>query len=153
MEHTGRASIGRDVLVATAAVMGLYALGQASVPPFQIPGYLLIVGFDALEGVFGSAGGSYQVLFVTYLLGVGVAGGTVAHYARRWADVGKLPSWRVGLAGALAAVGAVSLAFGSVVLVGTSQLGPVLVTAGAGVVLLGLAAGLLWLGDLRERRR
>lgn len=151
MEHTRSGSLARDVAAATAAVVVLYGLARVQFPPFQIPGYLLVVGFDAIEAVLGSAGDAYRVLFGAYLLGLGVAGGTVAHYVRRWSAGTDLPSWRVGLAGGLAVIGTGALAFAAVVASALSQPTPVLITGTTGVVLLMLAGWLLGLlDDLRE---
>lgn len=144
MAHSHRGSLVRDALVATAGVVGLYGLAQGvQFQPVRVPGYLLVVGFDALEGVFGSAGSSYRVLFAAYLVGLGVAAGTAAHFVRTWSNEAGLPSWRVGLAGTFALVGALSLAFATAILFGTAQLGPVFVAGTTGVVLLGLAGWLV----------
>lgn len=148
MVHTQTRSFGRDVAVATAAVVGLHALARGfQFPPIQVPGYLLVVGFDVLEGAFGPAGGNYEVLFAGYLVGVGVVGGTIAHYGRRWAADAESPSWRVGLAGGLAVVGVGALAFAAAVAVRLSEPTPALVTGTTGLVLLGLAGWLLDVDD------
>ncbi len=48
--HYGRSFI-RDVIVATLVLVCLYGLAQGvQFQPIQITGYLLIVGFDQLEG-------------------------------------------------------------------------------------------------------
>lgn len=74
----------RDAVVATAVVVGFYALARSSgFQPFQIPRYLLVVGFDLLEATFGSTGGDYAVLFAAYLFGLGLIGAAVAHTFRR----------------------------------------------------------------------
>lgn len=47
----------RDTIVATVVMVCLYGLAlNVQFQWLQIPGYLLIVGFDVLEVTFGSAG-------------------------------------------------------------------------------------------------
>jgi hypothetical protein len=134
-------SFVRDVVVSTLVLAGLYGLAQGvQFAPLQIPGYLLVVGFDVLEGVFGSAGSYYYLLFAAYVLGLGVVGGAVATVARgRSRDVA---AWRVGVAGAVGVVGALSLLYGAILLVATSQLVPVGITGGVGLAMLAVAAWL-----------
>lgn len=136
----------RDSAVATLVLAGLYGLAQGvRFPPVQIPGYLLIVSFAALERVFGSAGPYYYLLFAVYLLGLGIAGAVVSTVLRKQSRETNLSEWRIGMAGALAVVGIISIFFGLVTLVGTSQLTPVLITGVAGLIMLALAR---WLADL-----
>lgn len=134
----------RDTVIGTGVLVGLYGLA-AGVPfqPLQIPGYLLIVGFDLLEVVFGSAGNNYDLLFAVYLLGLGLVGAIVAHVLSGLAE--DTPRWRVGVAGAVSVVGALSLLFALSVLLGTSQITPVLVTAAAGLVMFAVAGWLVGL--------
>jgi mannose/fructose/N-acetylgalactosamine-specific phosphotransferase system component IID len=149
----------RDALIATVAVVGLYLLGEGvQFQPLQIPWYLLVVGFDVLEAVFGSAGQNYDVLFAAYLVGLGVVGGLVASLVRgqmgeriRRPDSARA-ALRLGVAGALAVVGVISLLFASVVLLGTSQLAPVLITGVTGLVMLGVAGWLAGVFDSRDGR-
>ncbi|NHN40678.1 hypothetical protein G9C85_03380 [Halorubellus sp. JP-L1] len=132
----------RDTGIATGVLVGLYGLAVGvQFQPLQIPGYLLIVGFDLLEVAFGSAGDHYDLLFAAYLLALGVAGATVAHALSGLAR--DVPRWRVGVAGALSIVGVLSLLFALSVLLGTSQTTPVLVTAAAGLVMLAVAGWLV----------
>lgn len=132
-------AFARDAVVATLVLAVLYGLLGVPVGPLQIPGYLLVVGFDALEVAFGSAGGAYEVLFAAYLVGLGLLGAGIAGVLRaRDGD----SAWRVATAGALAVVGTISLLFGLAVLVGTDQWAPVAITGAAGLVLLALAGWL-----------
>lgn len=136
----------RDAAVSTSVLVGLYGLAEGvQFQPVQIPGYLLIVGFDVLEGLFGSAGPSYYPLFALYILGLGVSGAALSTVLRTRSRQVDLSIWRAGMAGALAVIGLISLLYGGAILVGTSQLTPVLVTAVVGVVLLMLAG---WLAGL-----
>ena len=117
--------------------------GRCSVQPLQIPGYLLIVGFDLLEVVFGSAGNNYDILFAVYLLGLGIVGASVTHVLSGLAQ--DFPRWRSGVAGAFSVVGILSLVFALNVFLGTSQIVPVLTTAAAGLVMLAFAGWLVGL--------
>jgi hypothetical protein len=138
----------RDVAVATLVLVGLYGLGQGvQFQLVQIPGYLLIVGFDALESVFGSAGPNYDLLFAVYILGLGVIGAAVSMGLREQSRSTGLSWWRFGVAETLAVVGFLSILFGAVILAGTSQLVPVVITGITGLGLLLLAAWLAGLVD------
>ncbi|CQR50492.1 MULTISPECIES: hypothetical protein [Haloferax] len=146
MNRTSGVSFARDAAVATAVLAGLYALGYGvQFQPFQLPTYLLIVGFDALEVAFGSAGAGYDVLFAAYLVGLGVVGAAIARTVRQTSRATHLAWWRLGAASALALVGVISLLFALSVLVNGVQFTPVLVAGGAGVALLALSA---WVGDV-----
>lgn len=136
----------RDAIVSTLVLVGLYGLARG-IPfqPVHIPGYLLIVGFDALEGLFGSAGSAYPLLFAVYILGLGVSGAAIATVLRTRSPETPLSRWRVGMAGALGVVGTISILYGVVILVTTSQLVPVLITGVVGGILLALAG---WLAGL-----
>lgn len=148
MVYRHRFTVVRDVVVATAVLVGLYGLGQGvQFQPVQIPAYLLIVGFDVLETIFGSAE-HYDLLFALYLLGLGILGGVIGHLLHGRARKKGVPSWRFGAAGAFAVVGAFSLLFALAALLGTAQLIPVLITGVTGFVLLALAA---WLGGYLRR--
>ena len=60
----------RDFVFALVVLAGLYAFAFSPVWPLQLPGYLLVGGFDRLEIAFGTA------------LGLGVTYETaVSHYA------------------------------------------------------------------------
>ncbi|WP_148413249.1 hypothetical protein [Haloferax sp. KTX1] len=146
MNRTSGVSFARDAAVATAVLAGVYGLGYGvQFQPFQLPTYLLIVGFDALEVAFGSAGAGYDVLFAAYLVGLGVVGAAIARTVRENSKATDLAWWRLGAASALALVGVISLLFALSVLANGVQVTPVLVAGGAGVALLALAA---WVGDV-----
>lgn len=133
----------RDTAVSALVLVGLYGLVHGvQFPPLQLPGYLLIVVFDVLEGIFGPAGSEYHQFFAVYLLGLGMIGAAISTILREHARETDLSSWRVGTAGALAVIGVLSMLFGVVVSIGSSQLLPVLITGIAGLGLL-LVAGLL----------
>lgn len=136
----------RDAAVATLVLVGLYGLARGvQFQPLQIPGYLLIVGFDALERAFGAAGPGYHLLFAVYILTLGVIGAALSIGLREQSRRTGLSWWRLGVAGALAVVGCLSLLFGVAVLAGTSQLAPAAITGITGLGLLTLAA---WLAGL-----
>lgn len=140
MNRRRSVSFTRDVVVATAVVVGLYGLAFVEFQPVQIPGYLLIVGFDTLEAAFGSAGSNFDVLFYAYLVGLGLVGGVLGHLLRTWTD--DVPGWRLGVAGALVVAGLLALSFALMVLVGSSQLTPVLIAGVTGLVSFAMAGWL-----------
>ncbi len=134
-------SFARDVVVATVVVVGLYGLAFVEFQPVQIPGYLLMMGFDMLETAFGSAGSNFDVLFYAYLVGLGLVGGVLGHLLRTWTD-DDVPGWRLGVAGALVVAGLLALSFALMVLVGSSQLTPVLIAGVTGLVSFAMAGWL-----------
>ncbi|GAA0470037.1 hypothetical protein MUK72_04605 [Halococcus dombrowskii] len=145
MNRRRSVSFVRDVVVATTVVVGLYGLAFVEFQPVQIPGYFLIVGFDMLEAAVESAGSNYDVLFYAYLIGLGVVGGGLGHFLRAWTD-DEVPSWRRGVAGALVVAGLLAFSFALLVLVGSSQLTPVLIAGVTGLlsfVVAGWVAGML----------
>ena len=145
MNRRRSVSFVRDVVVATAVVVGLYGLAFVEFQPVQIPGYFLIVGFDMLEATLGSAGSNYDVLFYAYLIGLGVVGGGLGHFLRAWTD-DEVPNWRRGVAGALIVAGLLAFSFALLVLVGPSQLTPVLIASVTGLlsfVVAGWVTGML----------
>lgn len=153
MNYNYRVTFVRDALIATVAVVGLYGLGRGvQFQPFQIPWYLLVVGFDVLEVVFGAAGRNYDLLFAAYLVGLGVISGGVAAVVRRWTKDSSRSALRLGVAGALTVVGAISLSLAVAILLRTSQLAPVLITGATGLVMLGVAGWLAGVFDSRPER-
>jgi hypothetical protein len=153
VNYNHKVTFARDALIATVAVVGLYLLGEgAQFQPLQIPWYLLVVGFDVLEAVFGSAGKNYDLLFGAYLVGLGVLGAVVAAGVRRLTPDSSRSTLRLGAAGALSVVGGISLLVAAAILVGTSQLAPVLITGATGLVMLGVAGWLAGVLDLRHLR-
>lgn len=96
MRATTPRTFGRDAAVGTLVLAGLYGLRSVQFQPLQIPSYLLIVGFDVLEGLFGSAGPYCDLLFAMYILGLGVAGATMSIGLRKYSRKTELARWRVG---------------------------------------------------------
>lgn len=85
MAHASRLPFVRDALVATAVLAAFYGLGVTSqAAPLQLPRYLVVVGFDVLEVILGTAP-AYRASFALYLLGVGLVGATAAAGIRRLA--------------------------------------------------------------------
>lgn len=131
----------RDAAVATALLGFLYAVAPHSgIQALQIPGYLLIVGFDMLEGVFGAVHTYFDVVFWLYIVGLGLSSAVLAHGFRSLASKTSLPAWRVGLAGGLTVVAMISFLFAAVIYSGTTQSEPVRILGRSGLILLLLAA-------------
>ena len=127
----------RDAVVAGAVVAGLYGLFYAvPLPPFAIPGYLMIVAFDALEAVLPSFPSStaYDAAFATFLAALALLSGLTASWAR---TRGSLDGWRSGAGSALAVLGTLALVVGVGILQsGNVQVVPVLIVTGTGIALL-----------------
>lgn len=99
----------RDAVVSGAVIAGLYSLLYGvPVPPFAIPGYLLVVAFDALEAVLPSFPSStaYDAAFATFLAVLALLSALTASWARTHGAPGDL---RPGAGGALATLGALAL--------------------------------------------
>jgi hypothetical protein len=135
----------RDTAVATAVLVLMYGLAQAvQFAPLQVPGYLIVVGFDVLESTFGAVESIYYAVFGAYLVGLGLLGAAVAHVLRRRDGA---PPWRFAAAGAFGVVGAISMLFGASLLVGTDQWVPVAITGATGLALLAVAGWLAGVVD------
>ncbi|ELZ84297.1 hypothetical protein C455_01302 [Haloferax larsenii JCM 13917] len=146
MNHSRSVTVARDTIVATAVLAGLYGLAfGVQIPPFQIPGYLLIVGFDLLEVVFGPVQRHFDLVFGAYLVGLGVVGAAVAQLLRFGSRRTDVPQWRLAVASALALVGVLSFLFAASVLITTTQTTPVLITGAVGLTLIALAG---WVSGL-----
>lgn len=134
----------RDTVVAMAVLLGLVVLVFA-VPfqPFQIPGYVLLVGYLPVEAVVGEpgAGGRFYALFGLYLLALSVVGSVAASVLRQRTRDARVADWRFGVAGRLAVTGGIALLVGDRTLLSSAQLMPALTGLAAGVVLLVLAIG------------
>ncbi|WP_312911251.1 hypothetical protein [Natronosalvus caseinilyticus] len=142
--HARQQAFVRDAVVATAIFGGLYALAHStSFQPLQLPGYLLVVGFGVLEEIVAVefADATSSILFVAYVLVLGLAGAAVASLVRGRARVPDSGfAWvRPGVAGALGVVGVLSTLLAVSILLTTLQREPVVVTGVTGVLLLGLA--------------
>ena len=140
-----RQSLVRDAIIAIGIFGGLYGLTYIPFQPLQIPGYLLILGFDLLEGSFGSMGANYEFIFAVYLIGLSLLSSVVAHVLRGQAHDSDQPRWQLGVAGALAVVGTVSLAITLGLFVGSGQVVPGFITGTASLIMLGLAG---WLSGM-----
>ncbi|WP_277553843.1 hypothetical protein [Halobaculum limi] len=127
-----------DSLVAAGVIAGFYALLYAvPLPPFGVPGYLLLVAFDALEVVlptFTSAT-MYDAAFAAFCGSLAVAAAVVASWTRTRGASGR---WRPGAGAALAVVGVVglSVALGVFLVNAGVDYGPFLLVTGTAVVLL-----------------
>lgn len=129
----------RDWVAGTAAIGALYLLMRVPFQPAQIPGYLLVVGFDVLEATFGSTGARYPLWFAAYLSGLGAAGAVVSHLLRTPVVRTNVSGWRVGVAGGCVVVGAGALAFALLVSVRVGVVS-VLLTGGTALALFATAA-------------
>lgn len=142
----------RDAVVATALLGFLAAVAPHSgIQALQIPGYLLIVGFDILEGIFGAVPSSFTVVFALYIVGLGFLSAVLAYGFRSLASKMELPAWRVGLAGGLTVIAGIAFLFAAIVYSGTPQSEPVRILGASGLVLLLLAALVADVFDLQGR--
>lgn len=131
----------RDAGATTIFFALLYLLAPVvDVQALQIPGYLLIVGFDVLEAVFGPVQSGYEFVFGLYLVALGLSAASLAHGFRAVSASTSLPAWRVGIAAALAIIAGIALLYGAIIYASTTQTEPVKILAGTGVLLLVLAA-------------
>ncbi|WP_152421567.1 hypothetical protein [Halogeometricum pallidum] len=135
----------RDWVAGTAAIGALYLLMRVPFHPTQIPGYLLVVGFDVLEATLGSTGTRYPLWFAAYLSGLGAAGAVVSRVLRTLAVRTDVSGWRVGVAGGCVVVGAGALAFALFV---SARVGvvSVLLTGGTALALFAVAGLFLRFG-------
>ena len=135
MGATARARFGRDAAVAALAFAALYGLGMiAPVSALKIPAHLLVV--------FGPST-TNPALFGAYLVGLGVVTAAAAEAVRNGAERTGRSALRIGVAGALALVGVLSLVFTVAIAFQTSQREPVVTAGAAGLALLALAG---WIG-------
>lgn len=142
----------RDTVVATA-LLGLFLAiaPHSGIRALQIPGYLLIVGFDILEGIFGAVHSFFDVVFGLYIVGLGLLSASLAHGFRSLASKMELPAWRVGMAAGLTVVAGIAFLFAAIVYSGTTQSEPVRILGASGIVLLLLAALFADVFDLQSR--
>ena len=111
MAHARVRPFVRDAVVATAVIAGLYRLAHTQFPPFRMTGYLVVMGFGMLEGVFGSVQSNVGPVFALYLIGLGLVGATVVTGFRELTGDRERPAWQLGMAGGLAVVGVLWLLF------------------------------------------
>lgn len=139
----------RDWVAAAAVLAGLYALAYGvQVQPLQIPGYLLLVGFDALEVVLPAFGSSaaYDLAFAAYLGVLAAVAAVGASAARARGARGPL----VGVGAGLAAVGTLALLLGAAVYLPIGGT-PLAIVVGTGLVLALAGAGVAFgLGRVRS---
>ncbi|WP_435064482.1 hypothetical protein [Halobaculum sp. EA56] len=156
-DGTGRSPFAPRTLLADGAVAGgvvagLYGLLYA-VPflPFAVPGYLLIVGFDALEATLPAfpSSAAYDAAFAGFLGVLAVLAALAASLARS-ADGVDGP--RVAAGAALAVVGGLGLLVAAGVFAPRSggQYGPLLLVVGASLALV-LVGRYLAFGRLGRR--
>ena len=141
VSRSDRSTRWRDAGVALTTYAVLLAAMRVPLQPLQAPGYLLVLGFDAVQNPLapGLGGGAFQVALGGYLLALaGLAAAVAGRLRRRFGPAGPL---RYGVAGAV-------LAF---LLYAVAVLGAMLLGALSPAwspVALGLLAGLvgLWVG-------
>ena len=128
----------RDFVFALVVLAGLYAFAFSPVWPLQLPGYLLVGGFDRLEIAFGTAlglGVTYETAFALYLLALAALGAVVAAAVR--ARLGS-DSRTDGVAGVLVFLGLFVLSLVVTALAqGGISLVPVLTITATGLALCG----------------
>lgn len=131
----------RDAGVALAVYAVLLAVMRLPLQPLQGPGYVLLLGFDAVQNPLapGLGGGAFQVAFGGYLLALAALAGAVAdRLRRRFGPAGPL---RYGVAGAVLAFLLYAVAVLGAMLLGALPTAWSQVAAG---LLVGL--GGLWVG-------
>lgn len=131
-------TLAGDAVAAGAVIAGLYGLLYAvPLPPFAIPGYLMIVAFDALEAVLPAFPSStaYDAAFATFLGVLALVSAVGASWARAH---GAQEGWRPSVGGALATLGvlALVLAAGVFLRYAAGDFVPLLLVTGTGVALL-----------------
>ena len=131
----------RDFGLALITIWSLYALAFVSVWPLQLPGYLLLVGFDVLEGVVGSAltlDVPFDIAFALYLVVLAAGGAVVAASIR--ARLGDT-DWTDSVAGTLIVLGTLVVSLVAVAFVqGGASFVPLATIATTGLVLVGLGS-------------
>ena len=140
---TWRRSGARDTIVVMGVLLGLMGL-MFAVPlqPFQIPGYLLLVGFSPVEAVVEGAdsGVAFYALFGVYVLVLSLIGSVTATVFRHRTRNSELASWRFGLAGALAVTSTIALLFSVSTLMSGTDPTPAFTGLVTALVLFGLTA-------------
>jgi hypothetical protein len=86
-----RTLFGKETGIALAVLLLLYGMAYAiPVPPFQLPGYLLMIGFDFIDPFLPPVGAvGYEVLFGVYLYGLAVIIGAISRGVRDRGDSGR----------------------------------------------------------------
>lgn len=156
--------LGRDVAVAYAVVVALYLLRLVRFQPLQIPAYLLVVTYDAVEVALPALAPHHPVAFPLFLYVVAV----VAAAATRWLagdtrdergdESGRertgRSAWLRPLGGVCLVVGTLSFAFAAFVggpaVAATDNPTPLAITGATGAVCV--AVGWWLLGRPRIRR-
>lgn len=142
MEALHRRDRVRDAGVAFGLYVLLLAAMRIQFQPLQIPGYLLILGFDAIQNPLapGLASPLFEAALGLYLLGLAAVSAAIAdRLRRRFGPAGRL---RYDLAGALLSVGLYALAVLVLVFVPNyrGNVSPLLIAAAVGIA--GLWAGM-----------
>ena len=76
LDDERRARFGRTVGLVGASLVGLLALAEfTAVRVLQIPGYLVMVGYDLIQNPFfpGVSGTGFYVLYAAYVAGLAVS--------------------------------------------------------------------------------
>jgi len=140
---TWRRSGVRDTVVVMGVLLGLMGL-MFAVPlqPFQIPGYLLLIGFSPVEAVVEGAdsGVAFYALFGVYVLVLSLIGSVTATVFRHRTRNSEMASWRFGLAGALAVTSTIALLFSVSTLMSGTDPTPAFTGLVTALVLFGLTA-------------
>lgn len=134
----GRALVGREVVLAYAAIVALYLARFVGVRPLQIPAYLLIVAYDVLEVALPFLTPYHQVGFPLFLYLLAIVGAGIAR--RLQSDGGDGPGLTAAVGGVCLVVGLLSLAFGATIggplIAPSDNPTPLAITGATGIVFL-----------------
>lgn len=108
-----QALLGRDVAVAYAIIVALYALKFVRFQPVQIPPYLLIVAYDFVEVAIPVLTPYHPIGFPLFIYVLAVVGAGIARSFRP--DTREDISWLRIAGGICLIVGSISILFGAFV--------------------------------------
>lgn len=142
MSHRSRPRALRDAAVALLVFAVLLGAMRLQFPPVQLPGYLLVLGFDVVQNPLLPRLGvvAHQAVFGLYLVVLALAASVLASRLRR--RFGPASSLRYGVAAAFLVAGLVALVVLVTVLIRnfTGNVSPLLLALAVGFT--GLWAGL-----------
>lgn len=138
LERVRRALLGRDVAVAFAVLGALYVGRSIRVQALQIPAYLLIVAYDAVEMALPVLTSVHAVGFPVFLYALAVVAAGATRRVRSGNGTGAV--WAPSVGGVSLVVGVLSLLFGAMVggpvVSRTDNPTPLAITGATGIVLL-----------------
>ncbi|WP_158058141.1 hypothetical protein [Halorussus halophilus] len=124
----------RDAAVAFAVFFSLYAFGMVGFPP----GYFLVAGADTVEHALRSEGFavSFQAVLLALCLGFSLVSVFVAERTSDPSGDTDERWWTMGVGGAFAVLGMLTLGFAVAFLVGGTGVAPVAIAGTVGLALL-----------------